>query len=216
VTGAASLAQFGINDAPNWVATAAAGTRYRLTAWVRSTTSHGGLTARIREYSNGALVGAVSASPILALTSDWQRVEVEHVVSAAGATLDLQVLDSPVAPGEQFEIDDIVIAPVTLTTTAVAPGAAPPQLTARVAPNPARAASVLEFDLPRAAEVSVRLFDVRGRDVGVVLDRIGLFAGTHRVPLGAWLTARRLPSGVYFCRVDSPAGCAIRRFVVLD
>jgi hypothetical protein len=110
VRGPASTATFGINDSPNWVATTgAAGTRYRFSAWVRSEVSTGRARIRVREYLNGVLVGTATYSPFVPLTSAWQLLLTDHVAQAAGSTLDVQVLDYPVAPGEVFQTDNTSI-----------------------------------------------------------------------------------------------------------
>ena len=71
-------------------------------------------------------------------------------------------------------------------------------------PEPIALPSVLSFsargtafhlELPEAADVTVRVFDVRGREVAVLLD--------ERLPAGAYpiaLSGRNLPSGVIFAR----------------
>jgi parallel beta-helix repeat protein len=108
VRSAGDMAPFGINDSPNWVgSTGAAGTRYRLTAWVRAEASSGQARIRVREYLNGVQVGTATYSPFVPLTLAWQMLTVDHVTQAAGSTLDAQVLDYPVAPGETFQTDSI-------------------------------------------------------------------------------------------------------------
>jgi hypothetical protein len=107
---AASTAEFGINDSPNWVATTgAAGTRYRFTAWVRSAASTGQARLRLREYLNGTQFGPTTYSPVVPLTPTWQLVALDYVTQRAGSNLDVQVLDYPVTPGEVFQTDNIVI-----------------------------------------------------------------------------------------------------------
>jgi hypothetical protein len=110
VRGPATTAAFGINDSPNWVATTGvAGTRYRFTAWVRAEASLGHAHLRVREYLNGVQVGGTTHSASVVLGQPWQRLAVDHVTQAAGSTLDFQVVDVPVAPGEVFQTDGIVI-----------------------------------------------------------------------------------------------------------
>ena len=66
-----------------------------------------------------------------------------------------------------------------------------------------------ELDLPEAADVDVRLFDVAGRVVAR-LTRAALPAGRHRVTPSANRAA--LESGVYFARaiVRTPGGQFVR------
>jgi len=101
---------FGLNDSPNWVSMIpAAGTRYRVTAWVRSDDNKDPVRLRIREYLNGNLVGLPAISEPFALTVYWQQVNLGYVALQQGSTLDLQILETPVAASESFQIDDVSI-----------------------------------------------------------------------------------------------------------
>jgi PKD repeat protein len=118
VRGPATTTEFGINDSPNWVAnTPAAGTRYRFSAWVRAAASSGRARLKVREYLNGVQAGGTTSSPLVPLTPDWQLLTVDHVTQAASSTLDFQVLETPSAPGQVFQVDTIAIRIVTGTTT---------------------------------------------------------------------------------------------------
>lgn len=65
-----------------------------------------------------------------------------------------------------------------------------------IAGNPAGRSSLVRFNLPSAAEVNLRLYDITGREVAKLLDG-RLDAGIHSVPLDS----RRIPDGVYFYRL---------------
>ena len=95
-----------LNDAPNAVATSAAGT-YTATLWLRAETAGQTLRLRLREYgkSNGSLLGSQS-TPVV-LTTSWQQVTVAYAPAAAGAsTLDLNAYVSGAAPGTCLLADD--------------------------------------------------------------------------------------------------------------
>jgi hypothetical protein len=82
-------------------------------------------------------------------------------------------------------------------------------------PNPFRGRTTLAFELPTRARVSVRVFDVAGRLVRVVLDEEVRTAGRHAI---AWDgrddRGRRVASGIYFFRAESE-GVALTRKVLL-
>jgi hypothetical protein len=61
-------------------------------------------------------------------------------------------------------------------------------------PNPATASATIAFELPRASEVSLRLYDVAGREVAVLVNgrREG---GRHQVPVA---TGRLAPGAYYY------------------
>jgi hypothetical protein len=83
----------------------------------------------------------------------------------------------------------------------------------RVWPNPARGPSRIAFDLPAAALVSVRVFDVQGRAVRE-LQRTRLPAGEHAVTWdGTDPAGHPSPSGVYFVRVETGDHSRVGRIV---
>ena len=71
-------------------------------------------------------------------------------------------------------------------------------------PNPFRAEATIRFELAAASGVTVRVFDVLGREVGRPLDSAPRTAGVHRVPFAA----RGLPSGLYLYRVEADGTAA--------
>ncbi len=63
-------------------------------------------------------------------------------------------------------------------------------------PNPARAAATIDFTTPAAAHVTLRVFDLAGREVAAPFDG-ALPAGPHRVRADV----SQLPAGTYFYRL---------------
>ena len=78
-----------------------------------------------------------------------------------------------------------------------------------VYPNPFNSTTQIEFTLPTTQRVSLRLYDVLGREVAVMLNEIQT-AGKHEM----MFDASGLPSGVYLCRLEA-GGMAQTRKVVL-
>ncbi|MBI3607786.1 MAG: VCBS repeat-containing protein [Nitrospirae bacterium] len=108
VSGPATTAAFGVDDYPNWVAsTPAAGTRYRVTVWVRSAGSAGKARLRVREYLNGVKQGVATYSAQAVLSPSWQMLTMDYVAASAGSTLDLQIMDAPATTGEAFQVDNV-------------------------------------------------------------------------------------------------------------
>lgn len=83
-------------------------------------------------------------------------------------------------------------------------------------PNPFNPTTTLRFDLPRGGFVSLRVYDLLGREVTALVNEYRS-AGEHEVEFDAG----GLPSGVYFCRLNvsfSPTGESFnsaRRLVLL-
>lgn len=82
--------------------------------------------------------------------------------------------------------------------------------------NPFHPPTAITFELPRAAPVTVRIFDGNGRLVRVLLET-RLPAGTRAV---AWdgrdAAGRRLASGVYICRLETGSAALTRKIVLIE
>ena len=84
------------------------------------------------------------------------------------------------------------------------------------APNPFSRATRLTFTLAHAGPVSLRVFDVHGREVHtLVRDRRG--AGSHTVTWdGRDARGACAPAGIYFLRLDADGRALARRILKLD
>jgi PKD repeat protein len=108
--GPSSTSEFGLNDTPSWVTnTGAAGTTFRISAFVRSNAAHGTAKIRIREYLNGTQTGSTIYSAGVPLSAAWQILSRDYVTTRAGSSIDVQILDYPVASGEIFQTDTVSI-----------------------------------------------------------------------------------------------------------
>jgi PKD repeat protein len=92
-----------LNDSPNWVASAQAGT-YLASVWVRGPAGST-VRLRIREYNGSTFVGSASATSTL--TSAWSQVSVSYPLGVAGSTLDLTLYTTNSPPGWCFDADDV-------------------------------------------------------------------------------------------------------------
>jgi len=99
---------------------------------------------------------------------------------------------------------------VTPTGVGVAPPA-PTPLRSVVHPNPFRGRTELALDLAARADVSLGVFDVHGREVLRVAERLA--AGPGRCRFGIDLSRR--PPGLYFCRVTIGPRSETRRLLLL-
>lgn len=77
-------------------------------------------------------------------------------------------------------------------------------------PNPFNPSTTIEFSLPSAERVSLRVFDMLGREVAVLVDE-ERSAGNHRVTFDA----RSLPSGTYLYSLRAGTSQEIRKMVLL-
>ena len=116
--------------------------------------------------------------------------------------LRFRLFADPGANGWGWAIDDLVIQPGP--TAVDEPGAAPAAFALRAnVPNPFNPATVIRYDLPRAADVALRVFDVRGRLVRTLVDEHQL-AGTRTARWdGRDDRGRGVASGVYVYRLEA-------------
>lgn len=77
-------------------------------------------------------------------------------------------------------------------------------------PNPFNPKTTIPFALPEAGHVSVRVFDMQGREVATLIDEFKT-AGRYEV---AW-DARDLASGTYFCILQTSAFKTTRKMILL-
>jgi hypothetical protein len=83
-------------------------------------------------------------------------------------------------------------------------------------PNPFARSSTIRFAVPRAQQVSLRIYDIAGRTVRTLVNG-RLDAGAHqRVWDGRGDSGQRVAAGVYFYRLDTEQGLRTRRMVMLQ
>jgi hypothetical protein len=79
-----------------------------------------------------------------------------------------------------------------------------------VQPNPVDGTGTIEYAVPAAGPVSIRLYDITGRVVKELIRGL-VEPGTHRATLPPF----GLPSGVYFCRMEAGRFLETQRLVLL-
>ncbi len=77
-------------------------------------------------------------------------------------------------------------------------------------PNPFNPTTTIQFGLPKTSYTSIKLFDILGREIMVLIDR-KLRAGEHKVVLNA----QDFSSGVYFYRIRAGDFIQTKRLVLL-
>jgi hypothetical protein len=77
-------------------------------------------------------------------------------------------------------------------------------------PNPFNPSTTITFDLPQTTRATVRVYDIAGREVALLSDDV-FSAGTHSVSF----YGSRLPSGIYFCRINAGRFSATRKMILL-
>jgi hypothetical protein len=105
---------------------------------------------------------------------------------------------------------------VVLDTTATAVKPVPAELALRQSyPNPSNPSTRIEFSIPVAAKVQLRIFDVRGRLVATLVDRYVPAGRQFAEWNGREDNGNGVPSGVYFYRLMVPGQATLTRKLVL-
>lgn len=153
----------------------------------------------------------------------WQEIaSVNGVSSGDGASCVWNGLDFNTAYEWYAVVDDgnsSTSGPVwSFTTgdqvTAAGPGAVPDFALALVSRNPIQDAGRFAVSVPRRAHVRVSVYDVAGREVAILADRV-FDEGVHTVSWDGAGVRGRLPSGVYFVRMSSVARNTVRKVVLV-
>lgn len=84
-----------------------------------------------------------------------------------------------------------------------------------VHPNPVRFATSVRLFLPATENVSLAVFDLRGRVVRTLAERQPFGPGLHEIPWrGDDARGRAVPPGVYFLRLQGAAAAEVRKVLV--
>lgn len=79
-------------------------------------------------------------------------------------------------------------------------------------PNPFNSGTVIFYNLPSAGHVTLRMYDILGREVAVLADE-QKEAGRHRIRISSG--ALNLPSGVYFYRIQAGDYTSTKKMVLV-
>jgi hypothetical protein len=77
-------------------------------------------------------------------------------------------------------------------------------------PNPFNSTTTIAYDLPIAGQISLRMFDLMGREVAILKDGF-VEAGTHRVAFDG----NHLATGIYFARLDAGPFVQTRKLLLV-
>ena len=83
-------------------------------------------------------------------------------------------------------------------------------------PNPFNPRTTISYDLPAAAQVSLKIYDLAGRRVKVLQEGVSEKPGRHDITWdGRDDSGRRVPAGVYLFRLEAGGYSETRRMVLV-
>ncbi len=77
-------------------------------------------------------------------------------------------------------------------------------------PNPFNPSTTIKFDLPVSDFVTIKVYDIAGREVTTIIDK-KMSAGTHELKFDG----SKLASGVYFYRLETPRNIEVKKMILL-
>jgi len=149
-------------------------------------------------------VGPAAVAP-----SEWHRVEVIFTPDSVRTYQDTLTIFSNASEGP---------VPVRLNGQGTPPSAADEKPSVRPLrfalaqnyPNPFNPVTEISYDVPEAGHVSLRVFDLTGREVAVLANGIAA-AGSYRATFGG----DGLPSGVYLARLQCRDQTGVRKMILM-
>ncbi len=83
-------------------------------------------------------------------------------------------------------------------------------------PNPFNPSTIVSFELPRSARVTLKIYNILGQCVKTLIDGNPYAAGSHTVEWrGDNDAGRKLASGIYFCRLTTGTDTATRKMMLI-
>ena len=145
------------------------------------------------------------------MSVDWWPIAGGEVAGRVTLTGDVRKLG---LGGQQFYIDNICVVLASSTGTAEAPASARARVLSPPYPNPFNPKTNLTFSLSEDAAVKLSIVDVAGREVVQLLnERRG--AGSHTLTWeGMDKAGRRVPSGIYFARIQAGEKVEAKKLVL--
>jgi len=78
-------------------------------------------------------------------------------------------------------------------------------------PNPFNSSTTIRYSLPATGRVSLGVYELSGRLVETLVDRM-MSAGRHEA---VWEAANQ-PAGLYFCRIQTEGGARMSKMTLLQ
>ncbi len=152
--------------------------------------------------------GASAELPLRILSAEWPvTINVVSRTSSPRATLAFSGSETPLQEGTPVRISREMPVSLRLDTAAELPLEF---ALGQNYPNPFNPTTTIQFDLPVASEVSLKLYDILGREVAILARGIKP-AGTHF----ATVDGTSLGTGVYFYKIEAGGYQSTRKLLLL-
>ena len=157
----------------------------------------------------GTSIGVLSTNTLAGGSTVWAQEATNEIGNVIVGYMDYRDIDHTLAVATHGRG---AFTTQFLQATGIADGRPDPARNALLQsyPNPAQGEATIAYDLPREARVSLRVFDVTGREVAVLVN--GPEGRGHHE---ARLAAGRLEPGAYYYALKAEGAIATRRLLVI-
>ncbi len=154
-------------------------------------------------------------------SSDWTYYTVISKSPPDAAGLSMRARFNTLAKGKVW-YDDFTIEPVKLVVTGVEE-LTPEEVAnlpkrfdlAQNYPNPFNPTTVIEYALPKAGHVNLAIYNIMGQKVRTLVDGMQPAGRFHLVWDGRSDSGVRVPSGIYFYRIQSGEYVAMKKMILM-
>jgi hypothetical protein len=166
--------------------------------------------------SKGGTTIAAGTITIADATSGWQTFNIPYNYPTSDVP-DLCTIQFTLVPnGAAYHVGSSMLIDNLAFSNATGVGKGPAGLPKNFAlmqnyPNPFNPSTTIAFDLPVQSQVTLKLYDLLGREVAVLFQNQIMQAGSHSTQ---W-NASAQPSGVYFVRLTAGNFSAMRKLILL-
>jgi len=144
--------------------------------------------------------------------TNWSAIGFVNGAGESSITIDYKYTDKDLAAGiyyyrlrqvdfdNKFTYSPVVSAEIKASATLVL---------YQNTPNPFNKSTVIRFDLPKQGKIKLAVYDVHGREVKVLVNDVKQ-AGSHIINFDA----NTLSSGIYYYRLTTESGNAVRKMII--
>ncbi len=164
-------------------------------------------------YSWKMIVGCTGGNSMGTLSWDSTAVPKNVSIELVDLGNDGQALDMHTSGSYRFSLNgtDSMLISAVLTGVSDRASVLPSKFALyQNYPNPFNPTTTIAYDLPKAAHVTLKIYDVLGEEVATLVDE-QKDAGSYK----AWFDGSRFASGVYFYRIEAGSFMASKKFVLM-
>ncbi len=134
---------------------------------------------------------------------------VNQALNVTVSNVILKIQNDSIKGDEDF--DNFVVTSAGSTKVETTPSNVPTELSLKNFPNPFNPSTKIVFSVKTTGKATVRIFDIRGRELAKVFDGIARSGEIYQVPFGFEIAS----SGIFFARIENVDGTRTHKMVFM-